>query len=75
MKYNSFLAWTSVITKLYLPLRTPRKPEEFKVTMCVAVVTTSGVATLYILLAIKWSKIVIMTLVDKIINTEQELWL
>jgi len=46
MKYNSFLAWTSVITKLYLPLRTPRKPEEFKVTMCVAVVTTSGVAVL-----------------------------
>jgi len=53
MKYNSFLARTSVITKLYLPLRIPRKPEVCKVTMCVAVVTTSGVATLYILLAIQ----------------------
>jgi hypothetical protein len=42
MKYNPFPARTSIITKSYLPLRIPRKPEEFKVTMCVAVVTPSA---------------------------------
>ena len=43
-KYNSVLAWTSAITKSYLPLKIPPKPEEFKVTVCVAVVTPSGIA-------------------------------
>jgi len=43
-KNNSFLAWTSIITKSYLPLRIPWKAEEYKVTMCVTVVTPSGIA-------------------------------
>jgi len=33
-----------MITKSHLPLRIPWKPDEFKVTMCVAVVTPSDVA-------------------------------
>jgi len=33
-----------IITKSYLLLRIPWKPEEFKVTVCVAVVTPSGIA-------------------------------
>ena len=44
MKYNSFLACTSIITKSYLPLRIPRKPEEFQVTIGVAAVAPSGIA-------------------------------
>jgi len=34
----------SIITTLYLPLRITRKPEEFQVTVCVAVVALSGIA-------------------------------
>jgi len=44
MKYNFFVAWVSTISKSYLPLKIPQKPEEFKVTVCVAVVTPSGIA-------------------------------
>ena len=65
MKYNYFVVWTFIITESYLPLRTPRKPEEFKVTMCVAVVTHSGVEhPLHSIgnTKIQWSKIVIMHL-------------
>ena len=34
MKYNSFVAWISVITKSHLSLQILRKHEAFKVTMC-----------------------------------------
>jgi len=44
MKYNSFLAQISIITKSYLPWRVPQKPEEFKVTLCAAIVTLSCIA-------------------------------
>ena len=44
MKYIYFLDWIIMITKSYLLLRIPWKPEEFKVTMCVAVVIASGIA-------------------------------
>ena len=43
VKHNSVLAWISIITS-FLPLRITRKPDEFQVTICVAIVALSGIA-------------------------------